>query len=206
MKVRHVIFAFVAVAVAFVAGVVGLWRTDSGSKQRDKDVVQVELPAAIEQMKADPEFIATVKGNDGVPGQEGEPGIAGPQGEQGSPGEAGPAGVSCWDLNADGVQDTAEDANGDGAVDVLDCRGPKGDAGGQALANVQPAKPAKPKSAVLAAPATVPVPTRVVYNINEVPLWAPVIYAREGERAGMQFNIEKVEKCIGCPQPEADDE
>jgi hypothetical protein len=39
----------------------------------------------------------------------------------------GPAGRSCWDLNDNGVGDLdLEDVNGDGVVDVLDCRGAPG--------------------------------------------------------------------------------
>ena len=32
-------------------------------------------------------------------------------------------GVDCWDLNGDGIPDAGEDVNGDGVVDVFDCRG-----------------------------------------------------------------------------------
>ncbi|MEM4402440.1 MAG: hypothetical protein QW376_08195 [Candidatus Caldarchaeum sp.] len=39
-------------------------------------------------------------------------------------------GLKCWDLNGNGRPDLpAEDANGDGKVDALDCKGPKGDKG-----------------------------------------------------------------------------
>jgi hypothetical protein len=58
----------------------------------------------------------------------------GPRGAQGDPGLPGPPGTpggrDCWDLNENGGKDLAtEDANGDGRVDVLDCKGPKGDKG-----------------------------------------------------------------------------
>jgi hypothetical protein len=58
-------------------------------------------------------------------GPRGEQGEAGPQGIPGTPG-----GRDCWDLNENGVKDLAtEDANGDGRVDVLDCKGAQGVAG-----------------------------------------------------------------------------
>ena len=44
-------------------------------------------------------------------------------------GPQGIPGLACWDLNGDGIQDAAEDINGDTVVDALDCKGPKGDAG-----------------------------------------------------------------------------
>jgi hypothetical protein len=36
------------------------------------------------------------------------------------------AAVACWDLNGNGIGDGAEDTNGDGSIDVLDCQGPPG--------------------------------------------------------------------------------
>ena len=57
-------------------------------------------------------------------------GPRGEQGEQGPPGRPGtPGGRDCWDLNENGIKDPEEDVNGDGRVDVLDCKGPKGDKG-----------------------------------------------------------------------------
>lgn len=45
-------------------------------------------------------------------------------------GPAGRDGLNCWDLDGDGAKDLPdEDANGDDIVDVLDCKGPKGDTG-----------------------------------------------------------------------------
>lgn len=41
----------------------------------------------------------------------------------------GADGINCWDLNQNGVADPAEDTNGDGTVDVLDCRGADGQDG-----------------------------------------------------------------------------
>ncbi len=36
---------------------------------------------------------------------------------------------ACWDLNGDGIEDAAEDADGNGVWDSLDCTGPRGDPG-----------------------------------------------------------------------------
>ena len=53
----------------------------------------------------------------GCEGDDGKDGAAGAPGTDGSPG------ISCWDLNENGVPDLPdEDTNGDGVVDVLDCR------------------------------------------------------------------------------------
>ncbi len=74
-------------------------------------------------------------GNDGVDGQDGAPGATGPQGPAGLAGTDGTNGVdgqdglACWDLNGDGLQDTAEDINNDGLFSALDCAGPQGVAG-----------------------------------------------------------------------------
>jgi hypothetical protein len=59
-------------------------------------------------------------------GPQGETGAAGTDGTNGTNGANG---LACWDLNADGIQDAAEDINADAVVDALDCKGPKGDAG-----------------------------------------------------------------------------
>jgi hypothetical protein len=56
--------------------------------------------------------------------------LAGCEGDDGADGTAGPAGAagadgfSCWDLNQNGIADPAEDLNGDGTIDTLDCREP----------------------------------------------------------------------------------
>jgi len=50
--------------------------------------------------------------------------LAGCEGDDGNNGAAGADGISCWDLNENGVGDPEEDLNGDGVVDVLDCREP----------------------------------------------------------------------------------
>lgn len=53
----------------------------------------------------------------------------GPPGEMGPAGARGPTGQACWDLDGDGVADPPfEDTNGDGKVDVLDCKGEPGPA------------------------------------------------------------------------------
>ena len=59
-------------------------------------------------------------------------GAVGPQGPQGVPGVNGTNGldgIHCWDLNANGVADPAEDINLDTVVDVRDCAGSTGPAG-----------------------------------------------------------------------------
>lgn len=62
----------------------------------------------------------------GEPGAQGEQGAPGVPGEQGPAGEPGADGLSCWDLNGDGVADPAEDINGDGDFNALDCQGADG--------------------------------------------------------------------------------
>jgi hypothetical protein len=62
-------------------------------------------------------------------------GAVGPQGEKGDTGATGASGqdgkdgINCWDLDGDGVQDVEEDINGDGTVDIADCKGPQGPKG-----------------------------------------------------------------------------
>jgi formylglycine-generating enzyme required for sulfatase activity len=46
-----------------------------------------------------------------------------------SEGPQGIPGLACWDVNGDGLQDTAEDVNGDGAWNALDCQGAQGEQG-----------------------------------------------------------------------------
>lgn len=66
----------------------------------------------------------------GSPGLQGLPGEQGDKGDAGEQGPAGQDGLNCWDLDGDGAKDLPdEDANGDGMVDVADCKGPKGDKG-----------------------------------------------------------------------------
>ncbi len=61
-------------------------------------------------------------GGQGAPGAPGPAGPEGPQGIPGIPGEPGADGIQCWDANANGVDDPAEDTNGDGAFNAEDCR------------------------------------------------------------------------------------
>ena len=56
-----------------------------------------------------------------VAGCEGDDGRDGADGADGIAGTPGADGVNCWDLDANGVGDPAEDLNGDGTVDVEDC-------------------------------------------------------------------------------------
>jgi len=56
-------------------------------------------------------------------------GPTGPTGAAGTAGTNGNNGISCWDLNANGVNDPAEDINTDGNWDGLDCQGAAGVAG-----------------------------------------------------------------------------
>jgi octaheme c-type cytochrome (tetrathionate reductase family) len=54
---------------------------------------------------------------------DGKDGIDGTAGAPGAPGADGTDGISCWDLNENGVADLPdEDTNGDGVVNVEDCR------------------------------------------------------------------------------------
>ena len=56
--------------------------------------------------------------SDGKDGLDGATGAAGPPGDPG---------LSCWDLNQNGIKDFPdEDINGDGLIDVEDCRTPSG--------------------------------------------------------------------------------
>lgn len=55
----------------------------------------------------------------------------GDDGRDGTDGTDGAAGLNCWDLNENGIKDfPEEDTNGDGVIDVNDCRGEDGVAGG----------------------------------------------------------------------------
>ena len=69
------------------------------------------------------------------PGPAGAPGSQGIKGDKGDTGDAGPAGATgprgangtaCWDFNANGFGDPAEDINGDLVVNANDCTGLQG--------------------------------------------------------------------------------
>jgi hypothetical protein len=62
-------------------------------------------------------------------GPTGPTGLAGPTGPAGASGATGPTGIHCWDLNGNNINDPAEDVNGDGNWDALDCQGATGVAG-----------------------------------------------------------------------------
>ena len=69
----------------------------------------------------------------GLSGCGGSDGDRGPAGSDGSDGDAG---LACWDLNENGIPDFPdEDTNGDGVIDVLDCRAPGADQGGLDLSS-----------------------------------------------------------------------
>lgn len=80
-------------------------------------------------------LVVESSGNNPV-GQVGLPGPTGAAGAQGVEGPAGPtgaagtvSGIQCWDLNENGIGDSAEDFNGDGVVNDSDCGGPEGPPG-----------------------------------------------------------------------------
>ena len=96
------------------------------------------------------------EGEQGIPGPQGPQGIQGPigltgpqgiqgpkgdqgiQGIQGPKGDTGETGLACWDLNGNGIKDKpTEDINTDNVVDVLDCKGLKGDTGTQGVQGIQ---------------------------------------------------------------------
>ena len=93
--------------------------------------------------------VAGTQGPQGVPGDAGSTGLPGTPGDPGTPGtpgvpgDAGSNGLNCWDLNTNGIADiTAEDKNGDGVVDALDCAGAVGPVGPQGTpGSVGPAGP-----------------------------------------------------------------
>ncbi|MBK7949109.1 MAG: hypothetical protein IPK00_10295 [Deltaproteobacteria bacterium] len=62
------------------------------------------------------------KGDPGPPGPRGEPGPKGDPGPAGPAGLAGPRGYACWDIDADGVNDSLEDRNSDGSWNTFDCQ------------------------------------------------------------------------------------
>ena len=55
-------------------------------------------------------------------------GCDGDDGDDGNDGSDGDPGLACWDLNENGIKDfPEEDTNGDGVIDVIDCRAPGSD-------------------------------------------------------------------------------
>jgi hypothetical protein len=82
-----------------------------------------------------PTGTAGATGAQGPIGLTGATGPAGPQGPIGLTGPAGTSGISCWDINANGINDPSEDTNGDGSFNTTDCTvgivGPQGPAGPQ---------------------------------------------------------------------------
>ncbi len=69
-------------------------------------------------------LVVGCEGDDGTNGAAGSAGSAGATGADGAAGADGTSGLACWDLNENGVADADEDLNGDGIIDVLDCREP----------------------------------------------------------------------------------
>ncbi len=99
----------------------------NGNGTRDPDIEDVNGDGVVD--------VADCRGAAGESGPAGEEGEPGPQGD---PGEAGPMGIACWDLNGNGVRDPAsEDVNGDGMVNVQDCRGEEGMAGPEGAQGLQ---------------------------------------------------------------------
>jgi hypothetical protein len=84
---------------------------------------------------AGPIGVTGLTGATGLTGPQGATGLTGPQGATGSAGNtgatgpAGPTGntgLQCWDTNGNGINDPAEDINGDGSWNTLDCQGATG--------------------------------------------------------------------------------
>lgn len=65
-------------------------------------------------------------GSAGPTGPAGSNGPTGPAGVNGTTGANGNNGINCWDLNGNGVNDPAEDVNGDGLWNAQDCAGAAG--------------------------------------------------------------------------------
>jgi len=102
--------------------------------QNNSSGLNVRIVASDEECKKNETAIHW--GIQGPAGDTGPQGPRGEQGEQGEQGEAGDDGIDCWDLNENETPDithdeTNEDVNGDGSVDVLDCKGPQGEQGEQ---------------------------------------------------------------------------
>ena len=63
-----------------------------------------------------------LQGPQGETGTAGRDGVDGINGIDGQDGADGLDGRDCWDFNGNGIGDAEEDTNGDGVVDVLDCK------------------------------------------------------------------------------------
>jgi hypothetical protein len=94
---------------------------------------------------------AGATGPSGAAGAIGPSGPAGPTGATGSTGPAGTAGtpgtngINCWDTNGNGVNDVAEDTDGNGLWNTNDCKGATGATGATGPAG--PAGPIGPTGA-----------------------------------------------------------
>lgn len=75
-------------------------------------------------------------GAEGPQGDQGPQGVEGDQGEEGDPGVAGADGLKCWDTNNNGTGDPAEDIDGNGEFNVLDCEGQEGPQGIEGIAGI----------------------------------------------------------------------
>jgi len=65
----------------------------------------------------------------GTNGATGPTGPAGPTGATGANGITGANGLACWDTNGNGINDPAEDVNGDTQWNAVDCQGAMGPVG-----------------------------------------------------------------------------
>ena len=74
------------------------------------------------------------RGADGAAGRDGKDGKDGAPGRDGA---VGAVGLNCWDLNGDRLGNPSEDRNGDGVINALDCQGPMGPAGTNALVSAE---------------------------------------------------------------------
>lgn len=91
------------------------------------DLNRNRIPEPAEDINADGVFDARdCQGEAGPPGQSGTDGMVGGAGQPGAAGRDGADGINCWDTNANGLADDAEDLNGDGLWNARDCIGPAG--------------------------------------------------------------------------------
>ena len=127
----------VIIVVAFLA--VTMTSSTLASAEKDDDGFgQFAKPfkkiwTAINNLQDEINHIHLIPGPQGPAGPIGATGATGPKGDKGDTGTPGTNGISCWDTNGNGVGDPAEDKNGDGNFDTLDCQGPRGSQGPQGL-------------------------------------------------------------------------